>query len=104
MGGRIATRRFEKEGVTQYFTEVKADFVGLDVAKAGHRFTRIAAEPREGVATVPQPNGSEATAERADDAQVFGDRLEPPDDGDFPSDWESGDGAAIAGSPSLAAG
>ena len=35
VSGRIATRRFEKNGVTQYFTEVKADFVGLDVAKAG---------------------------------------------------------------------
>ena len=35
VSGRIATRRFEKNGTTQYFTEVKADFVGLDVAKAG---------------------------------------------------------------------
>lgn len=104
VGGRIATRRFEKDGVTQYFTEVKADFVGLDVAKAGNRFTRIAAEPREGVASVTQPNTSEVAVDRADDAQGFGDRLEPPDDGDFPSDWEVGDGAAIAGSPSLAAG
>ena len=46
VGGRIATRRFEKDGVTQYFTEVKADFVGLDVAKAGNRFTRTTADPR----------------------------------------------------------
>ena len=38
--GRIATRRFEKDGATQYFTEVKADFVGLDVARTGARFTR----------------------------------------------------------------
>ena len=36
--GRISTRRFERDGVTQYFTEVKADFIGLDVAKAGTRF------------------------------------------------------------------
>jgi single-strand DNA-binding protein len=38
--GRIATRRFERDGVTQYFTEIKADTVGLDVAKVGGRITR----------------------------------------------------------------
>ena len=47
VSGRIATRRFEKDGSTQYYTEVKADFVGLDVAKAGSRFTRTPMEPRE---------------------------------------------------------
>lgn len=47
VSGRIATRRFEKNGAMQYFTEVKADFVGLDVAKAGTRFTRNPMEPRE---------------------------------------------------------
>jgi len=44
--GRILTRRFERDGATQYFTEVKADFIGLDVAKAGTRFTRNPLEPR----------------------------------------------------------
>jgi len=47
--GRIATRRFDKNGTTQYFTEVKADFVGLDVAKSGSRFSRNPMEPRETV-------------------------------------------------------
>ena len=38
---------FEKNGTTQYFTEVKADFVGLDVARTASRFTRIPMEPRD---------------------------------------------------------
>jgi len=61
VAGRITTRRFEKNGVTQYFTEVKADFVGLDVAKSGTRFTRKPIEPAESEsaagASTP-PNGA----------------------------------------------
>ena len=59
--GRIATRRFDKDGVTQYFTEIKADAIGLDVAKVGGRIARrstdswttggAAAESREEAAT-----------------------------------------------------
>jgi len=58
VGGRIATRRFEKNGATQYFTEVKADFVGLDVAKTASRFTRIPIEPRENADPGRSPDGS----------------------------------------------
>ncbi len=46
--GRIATRRFDKDGVTQYFTEVKADVVGLDIGRAGNRFVRQSPESRPG--------------------------------------------------------
>lgn len=39
--GRISTRRFvDKAGVTQFFTEVKADTIGLDVGKVGNRIAR----------------------------------------------------------------
>ena len=39
--GRISTRRFvDKVGVTQFFTEVKADTIGLDVGKVGNRVAR----------------------------------------------------------------
>ena len=58
----VATeRRFDKDGVTQYFTEIKADAIGLDVAKVGGRIARrstdswttggAAAESREEAAT-----------------------------------------------------
>ncbi len=47
VSGRIATRRFERDGVTQYFTEVKADSVGLDLARAVGRFVRAAPDARE---------------------------------------------------------
>ena len=69
--GRIITRRFERDGVTQYFTEVKADFVGLDVAKAGTRFTRNPLEPRP----AEEPTGSQAA--RADDDRSIGADDEP---------------------------
>lgn len=39
--GRICTRRFaDQQGVTQFFTEVKADTIGLDVGKVGNRIAR----------------------------------------------------------------
>lgn len=39
--GRISTRRFaDQQGVTQFFTEVKADTIGLDVGKVGTRIAR----------------------------------------------------------------
>jgi len=90
--GRIATRRFEKNGATQYFTEVKADFVGLDVAKAGTRFTRIPMEPRESVERQDQHSGSgEAPAQAAD--QLAEDRLEPQEAEGFAAPWDEGAGA-----------
>lgn len=45
--GRINNRRFEKNGVTQYFTDVKADLVGLDTARLGSRFARSMTEPAQ---------------------------------------------------------
>jgi len=45
--GRISTRKYEKNGAVDYFTDVKGDFVGLDVSKLGSRFTRTTLESRE---------------------------------------------------------
>jgi single-strand DNA-binding protein len=73
VGGRIATRRFEKNGVTQYFTEVRADFVGLDVAKVASRFTRIPPEPRESA----DPNGAANDAVIVDGLPAEPERGEP---------------------------
>ncbi|MET0864953.1 MAG: single-stranded DNA-binding protein [Nakamurella sp.] len=67
VAGRIATRRFEKNGITQYFTEVKADFVGMDVAKFGSRFTRKAIEPSDTEGAVGSPTGAQGTADRTDE-------------------------------------
>jgi single-strand DNA-binding protein len=83
--GRISTRRFERDGVTQYFTEVKADFVGLDVARAGTRFTRNPMEPRP----AEEPTGLPAGSDQAGSAS--------PPDGDpatreaeeFRAQWEA---------------
>ena len=94
VSGRIATRRFEKNGTTQYFTEVKADFVGLDVAKAGSRFTRNPMEPRE---TAEPPTGSaqaeDATAE-LDAARPLVESVAPGEEDDYRAPWESGDDQA----------
>lgn len=44
--GRLSTRRYEKDGAVEYFTEVRADLVGLDVARSGNRFRRSTPEER----------------------------------------------------------
>jgi single-strand DNA-binding protein len=89
VAGRIATRRFEKNGVMQYFTEVKADFVGLDVARAGARFTRNPMDTRESVEQVAgdprQVSGSDGSAPDVD--------LESSDD-EFHAPWDAEEGAA----------
>lgn len=55
--GRISTRKFDREGVVDYFTEVKADHVGFDVAKANGRIKReegsAAVKPAHDQAAVP---------------------------------------------------
>lgn len=86
VSGRIATRRFEKNGTTQYFTEVKADFVGLDVAKAGTRFTRNLMEPRDAAEPTATPTdtvdgGVELSAARP--------LVEQPDSDDFDAPWDA---------------
>jgi single-strand DNA-binding protein len=80
--GRITTRRFEKDGATAYFTEVKADVVGLDVARMGARFARVAFEPRE---TTDAAEGTDLAAP-ADGQQS--DLPEPGVDGERPADWD----------------
>lgn len=57
--GRISTRKYDKNGSTEYFTDVKGDLVGLDVAKLGTRFTRTVMDGRE--ATEPSTNASGAS-------------------------------------------
>lgn len=38
--GKLTTRRYEKDGVTDYFTECKADHVAIDVGRASGRIRR----------------------------------------------------------------
>lgn len=80
--GRITTRRFEKDGATAYFTEVKADVVGLDVARMGARFARAAFEPRE---SADANSGTDSAS--SDDGQQA-DLQEPGEDGEHPGDWD----------------
>ena len=89
VSGRIATRRFEKNGTTQYFTEVKADFVGLDVAKAGSRFTRNPLEPRETGEASTDSENSESTDAGAE--RPVGEQLEPADADSYRAPWEEDD-------------
>ena len=69
--GRIATRRFEKDGATQYFTEIKADTIGLDVAKVGGRITRKTSDswsttaPATAAAAEPSETGASTTGAAA---------------------------------------
>ncbi len=96
--GRINNRRFEKNGVTQYFTDVKADLVGLDTARLGSRFARTIAEPAHAEEHPATEVGTSDAAvdERAgttDTGDVWPDRSD-----DDPAPWESdrgSDGAPV---------
>jgi single-strand DNA-binding protein len=91
VSGRIATRRFEKNGTTQYFTEVKADFVGLDLAKAGARFTRNPMEPRESAEpSTPTVESEQPTVELGADRPLV-EPFEPGDADDYRAPWEAED-------------
>ncbi len=62
--GRITNRSYEKNGVTQYFTDIRADFVGLDAARIGSRFTRNFADPTSDASashSEPEPTAEVST-------------------------------------------
>ena len=91
VSGRIATRRFENNGTTQYFTEVKADFVGLDVAKAGSRFTRNPMEPRESGEPSTVPTESEQATAELGAGRPLVESFEPAEGDDYRAPWEAED-------------
>ena len=93
--GRIATRRFEKNGATQYFTEVKADFVGLDVAKAGTRFTRIPMDPRESAERPDHVAGTVQEPAQAAGDLIADDLLAPQEGEGFRAPWDEGAGEPV---------
>jgi single-strand DNA-binding protein len=99
--GRIITRRFERDGVTQYFTEVKADFIGLDVAKAGTRFTRNPLEPRPAEGPTGLPGRPDLDAPAAASGSAPEDDLQAPEAAEFQAQWEAENGAIDARSDRL---
>jgi single-strand DNA-binding protein len=86
--GRISTRRFERDGATQYFTEVKADFIGLDVARAATRFTRNPIEPRPAEELIGSPDGPGGTADGSP-GPVAGDQPPARETDEFGAQWEA---------------
>lgn len=96
--GRIATRRFERDGMTQYFTEVKADSIGLDLARASGRFVRAAPDtmqspPIAGATTDPAgiPVGAVGGTDPAADPAIGPDsdlaEQLPQEPDDFDDPW-----------------
>lgn len=58
--GKLSTRRYEKEGVTDYFTECKAEHVAIDVGRASGRIRRTelsagASPAAESASPTPEP-------------------------------------------------
>jgi single-strand DNA-binding protein len=57
--GKLTTRRYDKDGVTDYFTECKADHVAIDVGRAAGRIRRQelpgSSTPHPDTATSTQP-------------------------------------------------
>ena len=68
--GKISTRKFERDGVVDYFTEVKADHIAFDVARAAGRIRREdGTQPIESGVAKPASDPSTADAP-ADDGTV----------------------------------
>jgi single-strand DNA-binding protein len=65
--GKLSTRRYEKDGVTDYFTECKADHVAIDVARAAGRIRRQeltnGAAPAQDTAAATPETGQPAVAD-----------------------------------------
>lgn len=59
--GKLSTRRYEKDGVTDYFTECKAEHVAIDVGRAAGRIRRQELSNSSPTA----PEAASATAEPA---------------------------------------
>lgn len=82
--GRISTRKFERDGVVDYFTEVKADHVGFDVARSVGRVKRediLRGAEGQASKTVQDAQGTEGdTAATTNDSTV--DPFQPPADAD----------------------
>lgn len=60
--GKISTRKYEKDGVLDYFTEVKADHVAFDVARSPGRLKRDDTDPS------PVRSGGRQEGEHAQEA------------------------------------
>ena len=94
--GRITTRQYEKNGATQYFTELRADFVGLDISRAQSRFTRNLSDSRSAADNQDDaadgPNGTAGGAHSAGDGNGMtqNDRGEP-DQPPFDDPWNAED-------------
>jgi single-strand DNA-binding protein len=66
--GKISTRKFERNGVIDYFTEVKADHVAFDVARAAGRIKRQDSAPDLSTVKPLAEAGEQAATEDGQDA------------------------------------
>jgi len=99
--GNMSTRRYEKDGVTEYFTECKADHIGIDIARCTGRMKRDDSESG-GYKNAPHDNpandnlandntGNDAAPAAAVDEPARGDSDDPfavgidAADGDLPA-------------------
>ena len=64
--GKLSTRRYEKDGGTDYFTECKADHVAIDVGRAAGRIRRQ--ELSTAPSSTPDGAGSASAGQPADHA------------------------------------
>ncbi len=57
--GKLSTRRYEKDGARDYFTECKADHVAIDVGRASGRIRRQELSAASDAAGKPEPGSAE---------------------------------------------
>lgn len=76
--GRMSTRKFDRNGTPDYFTECKADHVGVDVGRAAGRIMRNPA----GLTEQNMATGPAGPADTGEEEQGAADTTEPVEDGD----------------------
>lgn len=82
--GRMVTRKFERNGVTVYSTECKADHIAIDVARAAGRMKRDPAGGHEvaSAATTEPPAAGSADPDEAG-VDPFQEAMEPATAGEL---------------------
>jgi single-strand DNA-binding protein len=96
--GRITNRRYEKNGVTQYFTDVRAELVGLDTARLGSRFSRTVTDAGPSEAMTVNETATPGRAEEPDDSSASSGSAASPWQNvhdDEPAPWDAAEEPAV---------
>lgn len=102
--GNMSTRRYEKDGVTEYFTECRADHIGIDIARCTGRMKRDDSESGSYKNTTHDRTANDNTGNDAAPAPAVGEASRDESDDPFAVGIDAGDGDLPASRPLVDAG